>query len=59
MEIAEAKTKIIELRTELAQNETEHKDLKKIYMEHRRKVNLCEDKQKELLKEIKKLEQII
>jgi hypothetical protein len=59
MEIAEAKTKIIELRAELAQNETEHKELKKIYVEHRKKVNLCENKQKELLKEIKKLEEII
>jgi hypothetical protein len=59
MDIAEAKTKLVELTAELAQNETEHKDLKKIYMEHRKKVNLCENKQKELLKEIEKLEKII
>ena len=59
MEFAEAKTKIVELRSELIQVDAELKELNKIYMEHRKKVTLCENKKKELSKEIKKLEDII
>ena len=59
MEFAEAKTKIIKVKAELVQVESELKELNKIYMEHRRKVNACENKKKELSKEIKKLEEII
>ena len=59
MEFAEAKTKMVELRAELAQNEAEYKELNKIYMEHRKKVTSCENRKKELSKQIKKLEEII
>lgn len=59
MEFAEAKNEIIRVREELTQVETQIKELNKIYMEHRKKVNLCENRKRELSKEIKKLEQII
>jgi hypothetical protein len=59
MEFAEAKTKIVELRAELAQNEAEYKEINKIYREIRIKANFCESRKKELSKEIKKLEEII
>lgn len=59
MEFAEAKNEIIRVKAELAQVETELKELNKIYMEHRRKVNTFENKKKALSKEIKKLEEII
>ena len=59
MEFAEAKTKIINVRAELVQVETELKKLNKIYLEHRRNVTLYENKKRELSKEIKKLEEII
>ena len=59
MEFAEAKTKIVELRAELAENEAEYKELNKIYKEIRIKANFCESRKKELSKEIKKLEEIM
>ncbi len=59
MEFAEAKTKVVELRAELIQVDAELKELNKIYIEHRKKVTLCENKKKDLSKEIKKLEDII
>jgi hypothetical protein len=59
MEFAEAKNNIIKLKTELIQVEDEYKELNKIYMEYRKKINLCENRKKELSKEIKKLIEII
>lgn len=59
MEIAQAKNEIIKVRDELAQNVAEYKELNKIYVEHRKKMNLCLDRNHELSKEIKKLEHII
>jgi chromosome segregation ATPase len=59
MEFAEAKTKIVELRAELIQVDSELKEIGKIYMEYRKKVTSCENKKRELSKEIKKLEEII
>ena len=59
MEFAEAKNNIIKLKTELIEVEAELKELHKIYTEHRKKVNLCENRKKELSKEIKKLIEII
>jgi hypothetical protein len=59
MEIAKAKTKIVELRAELIQVDSELKEFGKIYMEYRKKVTSCENKKRELSKEIKKLEEII
>jgi hypothetical protein len=59
MEFAEAKTKIFELRAELAQNEAEYKELNKIYAETRKKMNSYVNRKHDLSKEIKKLEEII
>jgi hypothetical protein len=59
MDIAEAKNKIIDLTAELIKNEAEYKELNKIYMEHRIKMNLCLNRKRELSKEIKKLEAIM
>jgi hypothetical protein len=59
MEFAEAKTKIVELRSELIQVDAELKEFTKIYMEHRKKVTFRENRKKELSKEIKRLEDII
>jgi hypothetical protein len=59
MEISEAKNNIINLKTELIQVEDELKELNKIYMQYRKKINLCENRKKELSKEIKKLIEII
>jgi hypothetical protein len=59
MEFTEAKTKIVELRAELIQVDAELKELNKIYMAHRKKVTSCENRKKDLSKEIKKLEEII
>lgn len=59
MEIVEAKSEVVKLRTELAENEAEYKKLNKIYNETRVKMNLCINKKKELSTQIKKLETII
>lgn len=59
MEIAEAKNEIVRVRGELVQVENELKELNKISIEHRRKVSLCENRKKDLSKEIKKLKAII
>ena len=59
MEFAEAKTKIVELRAELIQVDSELKEFGKIYRESRKKVTSCENKKRELSKEIKKLEEIV
>ncbi len=52
MEIAEAKTKIIELRTELAQNEVELKEIQKIYFEYQTKKLLFENRKRDISKNI-------
>lgn len=59
MNTEEAKTKIDELRAELAQNDAEYTKIKKIYRETVIKMNFCESRKKELSKEIKKLAEII
>jgi predicted acetyltransferase len=59
MEFAEAKNEIIILKAELAQNEAEYKELNKIYIQHRKKMNLYINRKDELSKEIKKLEEIV
>ena len=59
MEFAEAKSEIIRVREELSQVQDELNRLNKIYIEHRRQVNLYENKKKDLSKKIKKLEEII
>lgn len=59
MDFVEAKNEIIRVREELSQVQDELNRLNKIYIEHRRQVNLYENKKKELSKEIKKLEEII
>ena len=59
MNTEEAKTKIDELRAELAQNEAEYKKIHKSYRETAVKMNFCESRKKELSKEIKKLAEII
>jgi hypothetical protein len=59
MEFAEARIKIVELKDELAEFESEYKDLYKKDNEIRKKMRLCESKKKELSKEIKGLEKII
>ena len=59
MNTAEAKTKIIELRAELVQVETELKELNKIYVQHRKNVNLCDSRKKDLSNKIITLEDII
>ncbi len=59
MEFAEAKNEIIRVREELSQVQDELNRLNKIYMEHRRQVNLYENRKKELSKEIKRLEEIV
>lgn len=59
MEIAEAKNELIRISAELAEVETELKDLNKIYRENRIKINLCDSRRKDLSQQIKKLERII
>ena len=59
MNTEKAKTKIDELRAELAQNEAEYKKIHKSYRETAVKMNFCESRKKELSKEIKKLAEII
>jgi hypothetical protein len=59
MDFAKAKNNIIKVKTELIEVENELKELNKIYMEYRKKINLCENRKKELSKEIKKLIEII
>jgi hypothetical protein len=59
MEITEAKNNIITLREQLVQVDTELSELKKIAAEHRKKISICENRKKDLSKEIQKLEAII
>jgi len=59
MEFAEAKNEIINLRAKLSEFESEYKELNKIYVEYRKKMELCESNKKKLIREIKKLEDII
>jgi hypothetical protein len=59
MDFVVAKKKLISLEERLAKNEFEYTELNKIYMETHKKINLCENTKIILLKEIKKLEEII
>jgi hypothetical protein len=59
MEIAEAKTKIVELRAELAQINSESTETHKIYREITVKIRLQDNRKKDLSQQIKNLERII
>jgi hypothetical protein len=59
MDLSETKMKIVELRSELTQVESELKELNNINMEHQKKVTFRKNRKKELSKEINKLEDII
>lgn len=59
MEFAEAKNNIIRLTDELNVNKAEYKELNKMYVEVREKMNVCLYKKQQLSKEIKKFEEII
>jgi hypothetical protein len=59
MEIAEAKTKIVELRAEFSRNDSEYKDYRKQYDEISKKIRLCDSRRKDLSQQIKNLERII
>ena len=55
----EAKNEIIRARDELVQIETESRQIDKIYREICKKIRLCDSRKNDLLKEIKKLEEIV
>jgi hypothetical protein len=59
MEIAEAKINIIELRNQLAQIETEYDGYKKIYLENKKMMDLCENRKKDISNDINRLTKII
>ena len=59
MNTEEAKNEIIRVREELVQIDTESKEIHKIYREICKKIRLCESRKNDLLKEIKKLEEIV
>lgn len=59
MEIAESKNEIVRVRGELNQLDSEYNDFRKFYNEYAKKMRLQESRRKVLIKEIKKLEEII
>jgi hypothetical protein len=59
MNTEEAKNEIIRVREEIVQIDTESQEIHKIYREICKKIRLCESRKNDLLKEIKKLEEIV
>lgn len=59
MEVAEAKQEIVILRARLAEVETEYKDYRNKFNEIRKEMSLSEEIKKDLIRKIKKLEDII